>query len=168
MVSGGHVAAWVGVGGYGMGPRGSSEWIQVGITATRERSQRIYVEWKQPQRRPQLRVVERGVGVGESRRVAVRELSGRRSYWQAYVEGRPVGPAVRLPGSHDRFPATVVAESWDGGRSACNRFAYRFARLSIVAAGSTMAGGMGTVELEDPGYVLERRERATFVARSRH
>src|SRR5262245_6223138 len=50
--SGGHVAAWVGVGGYGMGPGGRDEWMHVGITATPGTSQRVYVEWKQPSGRP--------------------------------------------------------------------------------------------------------------------
>jgi hypothetical protein len=166
-VSGGHVAAWVGVGGYGMGPGGSDEWIQAGLTATPGSSQRVYVEWKRPRGRPHLFVVERRLGVGAARRLAVRELPGRRSVWRAYLDGRAVGPAVHLPGSHGRFPAMAVAESWDGGRRACNRFAYRFAALSIVPARGVHGGSAGTIELEDPGYVIERRERATYVARSR-
>jgi hypothetical protein len=166
-VRGGHVAAWVGVGGYGMGPGGSDEWIQAGITATTSSSQRVYIEWKRPQGRPHLVVLERRLGVGEERRVAVRELPGRRSVWRAYLDGRAVGPAVHLPGSHGRFPAMAVAESWDGARAVCNRFSYRFASLSIVPARATRSGTTATIELEDPGYVVERRERATFVARSR-
>src|SRR3954467_11841691 len=30
-VTAGHVAAWVGVGGAGLGPAGSDEWVQAGI-----------------------------------------------------------------------------------------------------------------------------------------
>src|SRR5437660_10841897 len=33
LVSAGHVAAWVGVGGVDAGPRGENEWIQVGLHA---------------------------------------------------------------------------------------------------------------------------------------
>jgi hypothetical protein len=57
----------------------------------------------------------------------------------------------------------VTAESWDGGRPACNRFAFRYEDV-------TMSDGRAPVELlelEDPGYLVERSERATFVARSR-
>jgi hypothetical protein len=165
-VQSGHVAAWVGVGGYGMGPAGRDEWLQLGIATSRQFTQRVYVEWARPGKRPRLVVVESGLTVGETRRLAVLELAGRSSWWRAFVDGRPVGPAVHLPGSHGRFPAVATAESWDGGRPACNLFAFRFSALQLTPAGLATAEAQRTVELVDPGYRVERRERATFVARS--
>ena len=165
-VRSGHVAAWVGVGGYGMGPGGSDEWLQLGIATSRSYAQRVYVEWASPGRRARLTVVEAGLDVGEERRLAVVELAGRPSWWRASVDGRPVGPAVHLPGSHGRFPAVATAESWDGGRAACNLFAFRFSGLELRTARAGTAAERRTIELEDPGYRVERHERATFVARS--
>ena len=44
----GHVAGWVGVGGPGLGPGGSDEWIQVGLSAFPGSDSRMYYEVKQP------------------------------------------------------------------------------------------------------------------------
>jgi hypothetical protein len=156
-VESGHVAAWVGVGGYGAGPGGADEWIQAGVAARAGGGQVLYVEWKRPGSRRRYVEVEAGVAVGERHRVAVVEL--RPTIWRAYVDGRAVGRAVRLPGSHGRFAAVATAESWDGGRPACNRFAYRFAALALGGTSGT------TAELEDPGYRVVRSATA-FVARS--
>lgn len=166
-VQSGHVAAWVGVGGYGLGPGGRDEWIQVGIAAEPGSRQRLYVEWKRPRGPHRQLWLDDEIALGAGKRLAVIELPGRRSWWRAFVDGRPAGRAVFLPGSHGRFPGLATAESWDGGRAACNRFAYRFAALALLPASRRPAGAPPrTVELEDRGYLVERRERATFIARS--
>jgi hypothetical protein len=162
-VESGHVAAWVGVGGSGAGPGGRDEWLQVGLVARAGRGQVLYVEWKRPG--AGRRYAELGLAgpAGESHTLLVRELPGRRSVWRAFVDGRPAGPAVLLPGSHGRLPGAATAETWDGGRPACNRFAFRYEDVRLRAPGARV----GLLELEDPGYRVERGERATFVARSR-
>jgi hypothetical protein len=161
-VESGHVAAWLGVGGAGAGLAGQDAWLQTGLVTRPGRPQRLYVEWKRPG--AGRRYVELGAApVGEPHRLVVRELPRRPSVWRAYVDGRPVSPAVRLPDSHGRLPGVAAAETWDGGRPACNRFAFRYENV-------TMSNGVAPVdllELEDPGYRVEQSERATFVARSR-
>jgi hypothetical protein len=162
----GHVAAWIGVGGAGMGPRGSDEWLQAGLVARPGGSQRLYVEWKRPGSSRGYLELAGSVAVGDRHRLAVRELDGRPSVWRAYVDGAAVGPAVRLPGSHGRFPAVATAESWDGGRPSCNRFAFRFAALWVAQQDRGALAAPAFVRIQDPGYRVEMRERATFVARS--
>ena len=40
----GHVAGWIGVGGPGLGPGGSDEWIQIGLSAFPESGSIMYYE----------------------------------------------------------------------------------------------------------------------------
>src|SRR5689334_1970719 len=47
-VRGGHVAAWVGVGGPGAGPHGADEWLQVGISVEPSRGDALYYELAAP------------------------------------------------------------------------------------------------------------------------
>ena len=108
-VQSGHVAAWVGVGGYGMGPGGRDEWLQLGIATSRQFTQRVYVEWARPGKRPRLVVVESGLAVGETRRLAVLELAGRRFVVAGLRRRAPGGPGRPpsrqprpLPGGGDR------------------------------------------------------------------
>ena len=49
-VRGGHVAAWVGVGGTGMGPGGTDEWLQVGLASFDRPDGRLYYELALPDR----------------------------------------------------------------------------------------------------------------------
>src|SRR4051812_9020353 len=41
-VASGHVAAWVGVGGSGYGPRGTDEWIQAGLAGFPDGRNELY------------------------------------------------------------------------------------------------------------------------------
>ena len=47
-VAGGHVAAWVGVGGVGLGPNGTDQWLQVGFGSTLRRLRRCTTRWPCP------------------------------------------------------------------------------------------------------------------------
>jgi hypothetical protein len=161
-VQSGHVAAWIGVGGSGVGSGGQAAWLQTGLVARPGELQTLYVEWKRPGVPRRYAVVSAAVPVGARHTLVVRELAGRRSVWRAYVDGRPVSPPVLLPRSHGRLPGIATAESWDGGRPACNEFAFRYEDVRMSAGGVPVA----LLELEDPGYRVERSERATFVARS--
>src|SRR4051812_15763773 len=44
----GHVAAWVGVGGSGLGPSGSDEWLQAGISVRAGQDPSLYYELALP------------------------------------------------------------------------------------------------------------------------
>jgi hypothetical protein len=160
-VVGGHVAAWVGVGGEGLGPSGATEWLQAGVSAFPDGRVELYYEVTLPGSDP------RYVALGSGRRphtVAVVETK-RPEWWRVWVDGRPASIAFRLPGSHGTFDPTATAESWDGGGGACNGFAYRFTNV----VGSDAEGNWEQLDrpqmIQDPGLRLLLRPDG-FVARA--
>jgi hypothetical protein len=130
-VRAGHVAAWVGVGGRGLGPRGTDVWLQAGLAAYPGRRVHLYYELMLPSGR---RYVELGAPVspGVRHRVAVHELPARPETWIVELDGRPASDPIHLPGSHAAWPAVATAENWTPAGQACNnRFAFRFESLRI-------------------------------------
>lgn len=130
-VPAGHVAGWVGLGGPGQGPNGEDMWIQVGLAAMPGLGTVLYAEVTRPGRNPVFHLLEENLGVGESRRVAVLEMSKRPEHWRVWVGSEPVTDPIHLPGSAERWAPIATAESWNGGQGACNRFAFRFERVSV-------------------------------------
>jgi hypothetical protein len=130
-VAAGHVAGWVGLGGPGQGPNGTDMWLQVGLASMQGMGTFLYSEVTRPGRPPAFRLLEENVQVGESRRVAVLEMSRRPEWWRVWVNGAPVTKPIHLRGSSERWAPIATAESWNGGEVACNRFAFRFERVSV-------------------------------------
>jgi len=155
----GHVAGWVGVGGPGQGPDGQDAWIQVGLAALPGQGTALYAEVAKPGHRPELTVLEANVAVGAGRHVAVLEMSRRPAHWRAWVDGAPVTPPIYLPGSAKGWAPVATAESWDGGRVACNEFGFRFERLQIARGrgGSWVAFAPGPL-FRDPAEQLTSLE----------
>lgn len=164
----GHVAGWVGVGGYGVGPNGTNEWLQIGVIAFPNKPAAIYYEVTRPGRQPVQRTVRARVAVGERHRFAVHELARRPNWWRVSLDGRPVSPAVLLPRSHDRLTAQMTGESYAGlSEGACNLYSFKFDRVSVAASHPSLRPLAPGFELfQDPNYVLQRRSRTSFVARS--
>ena len=132
-VQSGHVAGWVGVGGPGLGPHGSSEWIQVGYSGFPGLTVgSLYYEVALPGRQPTYHEVLSAVPAGATHRLAVLEVAHHPNWWRVWVDGRAVGKAVRLPGSHGTWRGVATAESWGGGRRVCNKYAYRFRRVTVA------------------------------------
>ena len=152
-VTAGHVAAWVGLGGPGLGVNGTDEWIQVGLATVPNTQPFLYAEVTRPGREPAFQLLEEAVPFGASRRVAVLEMSGRPNWWRIWVDGDPVTKPIYLRGSSLRWSPIATAESWDGGAGACNRFAFRFERVSVSQA---LGGSWSTFEsgyrFLDSGY----------------
>ena len=130
-VAAGHVAGWVGVGGPGQGPNGTDEWLQVGLATVSGSSPFLYAEVTRPGAEPSFKLIEQGVPVGESRRVAVLEMAGRPNWWRVWVDGDPVTNPIFLRASSLRFAPIATAESWNGGEAACNKFTFRFEHVSV-------------------------------------
>jgi hypothetical protein len=130
-VAGGHVAGWVGLGGPGQGPNGSDMWIQTGIASMPDLGTFLYAEVARPGRRPTFMLLEDDVPVGATRRLAVLEMSKRPERWRIWVDGEPVTAPIHLRGSSERWAPIATAESWSGGGPSCNRFAFRFERVSV-------------------------------------
>jgi hypothetical protein len=131
-VQNGHVAGWVGVGGAGLGPHGTSEWIQVGYSGFPGISVgSLYYEIALPGRAPQYHEVLSNVSAGATHRVAVLEIARHRGWWRVWVDGRRASRPYHLPGS-DGWRGVATAENWGGGVRACNAFAYRFHRVVVT------------------------------------
>src|SRR5437588_1222470 len=110
----GHVAAWVGVGGPGQGPRGTDEWLQVGLSAFPDGgASTVYYELALPNQAPQYSEVRSGIPAGESHRVTVLEMLHRPSWWRVWLDNHAVTKPIYLPESNRRWSAIATAESWN-------------------------------------------------------
>jgi hypothetical protein len=145
----GHVAGWIGVGSSNQGPGGTHEWLQVGLNTIPGSGGNLYYEVAQPWG---IRYVpiQSGVPAGRNFSVAVLEMAHRRSVWRVWVDNRPASPPIWLPHSHGVLTPMAIAESWDGGAPACNRYAYRFAGVTLA---DSPGGSWARFRLRD-GYVL--------------
>ena len=131
----GHVAGWVGVGGKGEGPYGSSEWLRAGSAAFPGiTGNDIYYEVARPGTYPSYHEVLTGVAVGTYTKVTVLEMHNRPNLWRVWVNHQPASPPILLPKSHVGLKATAKSESWDGGTGTCNDYSYSFRHLSIADA----------------------------------
>jgi hypothetical protein len=162
----GHVAAWVGVGGVGLGPGGTNEWIQVGLSAFSGGGESsLYFEVTKPGQDPRYVEVERALAPGERRRVAVLEMANRRDWWRVWVDGKAVSAPIHLPASHGAWRPIATAESWNAGTRACNGFRYRFDRVAVAGGpGGAWSPFDAGYAFEDPGYSAVLRTPAAFLA----
>ena len=164
VVSAGHVAAWVGFGGFGAGPGGSDEWIQAGVSARPDGTLHAYYEVTLPNKQPRYVQVGRSLRPHSPVRVVVFEVAHQPSWWRIWVDGRPVTAPIYLPGSRGWSP-TASGESWDGGTGAGNAFAFRFDRLRIVARrGGTWGPWSDTSAFHDAGAGVRWVGAAAFLA----
>jgi hypothetical protein len=131
----GHVSGWVGVGGPGQGANGEDAWIQVGIATVQGAEPFLYAEITRGGRYPQLLVLDQPVKIGQARSIAVLEMGRRPGFWRVWVDGQPRTKPVKIRGSSGRWAPQAIAESYNGGKVACNRFAYRFERVSVSYGG---------------------------------
>src|SRR5258708_22225275 len=100
-VQNGHVAGWVGVGGRGLGPNGSDEWIQVGYSGFPGlRVGSLYYEVALPGSSPRYFEVSSNIHQGSKHRVAVLEVGNKHGWWRGWGErpaGQPALPPPRKP-----------------------------------------------------------------------
>lgn len=163
-VESGHVGAWIGVGGPGLGPGGSNEWIQAGLAAFPGGRTEVYYEVALPNAPARYTRVA-NAAAGTPYRLAVVEVAGRPGSWQVLLGGLPASPPVQLPGSDGAWRPVATAESWDGDRPACNRFAYAFDGVVFTPATGGSARALASHRLlAAPGYEVEPRGEDSFVA----
>jgi hypothetical protein len=164
----GHVAAWVGVGGAGLGPGGSDEWVQAGIAHDAGGRDVLYYEYKRPGDKEATYVPLQLANPGQSHSIVVYERPGQRSSWSVMVDGVNVSGAISLPRSHGRFQPVATAENWDGGvAGTCNHYGYGFSGLAVRSqyGRSWQAFDLSRV-LTDPAYRMALRPSG-FSASSR-
>jgi len=157
-----HVAGWVGVGGPGLGPNGSDEWLQVGLaTFGTSSGGRLYYELARPGSPPQYQELAAGIVPGIRVRVAVLELPYARNQW-IVVSPAGVSGQFYLPHSHRSWAPVATAESY-AETQRCNRYAYRFDGLQLARKDGTLQTMRRAGTLQDPGWRL-RRQGAAFSA----
>jgi len=166
-VRSGHVAAWLGVGGAGLGPGGSDVWLQAGIARDEGGADRLYYEVKRPGDATATYVQLGAVRSGETHKIAVLERRSQRNAWRVWVDDAVASPTFTLPGSHGTFQPVATAESWDGGHAVCNGYSFDFGDLAVA---SEPGGGWQPMQLarvlRDPAYQLSLRTTG-FTASSR-
>jgi hypothetical protein len=165
-VAKGHVAAWVGVGGSGLGPNGTDEWLQVGISAKPGQEPALYYELALPNRAARFVMLKGHVPVGKAFDVAVLEAQAHPGSWQVWVNGTAMTRRLFLPGSHGAWRPMVTAESWNGDTAGtCNGYAFRFGQVRVATrpGGAWQAMTGGSV-LSAPGYRLHRQRDALLAA----
>jgi hypothetical protein len=152
----GHVAAWIGVGGAGMGPGGSDEWIQAGIAHDVGGQDVLYYEYKRPGDATATYTTLQLANPGQSHTFVVYERAAQRDSWAVIVDGVKISPPVTLPGSHGLFQPVATAENWDGGvAGSCNQYGFAFSNLAVRSdyKGAWQAFDLSRV-LRDPAYQL--------------
>jgi hypothetical protein len=161
-VAAGHVAAWVGLGGYGAGPQGSNAWVQAGIITKAGFPPLLYYEVTRPGAEPEL-VVLGTAEIGRDYRIAVRE-GQRDNYWRVDLDGRNVSPGLFLPGSHNAWEGTATTESWNDNAPVCNRFDVGFRTVEVRGDSGLWRPFGRAVALEAPGYAIASRTASSFRA----
>jgi hypothetical protein len=164
-VRAGHVAAWVGVGGVGLGPGGTDEWLQVGISAVPGAGIALYYELAEPGADPRYVMLKGHLPVGRSHRLAVLESRRQRGSWSIWVDGTRVTPEIPLPRSHGAWRPVATTESWDGGVGACNAFVFRFDHVAAAARPGGSWSPLAATVIDAPGLSVTR-QGAGFVART--
>ncbi len=129
-VDAGHVAGWVGVGGPGQGVGGEDAWIQVGIASAF--GTRTVPLRGDHARRPLPEFIPLDPDVRSARRGTSRCSRSRAPGMLARLGRRqPVTKPVKIRGSSGRWAPIATAESFSGGKVACNSFAFRFERVLV-------------------------------------
>jgi len=162
-VTSGHVAAWVGVGGPGLGPNGADEWLQVGLASFDSSTAHLYYELTLPGREPQYVELASGIEPGRVVRVGLLELPFAPGTWVVISPAGLAGPFY-LPGSHDAWAPVATAESWAAGGSRCNRSSYRFGGVELASPRGGWHRLRHASKLQDRGWRLRRESSSTFRA----
>jgi hypothetical protein len=161
----GHVAAWVGVGGEGLGPNGSTEWLQAGISVEHDRGIALYYELALPGQDPRYVMLKGHLRLDRSYRIAVLESKRKPGSWHVWVNGTALTKAIRLPGSHGAWRPVATTESWNGDVGACNGFAFRFSNVAVAGKPGGSWSPIKANVLSSPGFrVAGQKGLASFVA----
>ena len=130
VVTSGHVAAWIGVGGAGMGANGQDAWLQIGVSSVGDGTE-LYYEVTQPGYATKYTSLG-AVVAGDTHQIGIAETGP--GIWTAFLDGQAASPAFFLPGSHGSWAPMATSESYDGGVTGCNAYGFQFSDLksSIV------------------------------------
>jgi hypothetical protein len=157
-VRSGHVAGWIGVAE----PNAAESWLQIGLSALpNDTTSAIYYEVAFPGHAAAYHVLATGVTTGAQHRFAVLEMPSRPNWWRVWLDGKPASAPLYLRGSHGRWTAQVLGESWAGTATGpCNAYSYGFSGVSLLEPRDRAA------MLAGPNYAVLRRSKSSFVATS--
>jgi hypothetical protein len=165
-IAAGHIAGWVGVGGSGLGPAGSTEWLQAGISVRPGEDPALYYEVALPGAAPRYVMLKGHLPVGRSFAVAVLESRRSPGVWSVWVNGSRMTGPIRLPGSHGIWRPMATAESWDGDETGtCNTLAFKFSGIRVAAKPGGAWQPIDGRVLADAGYRVQRTGDSLFVLR---
>jgi hypothetical protein len=154
----GYATAWVGVGG--------TQRIRVGLrsSATSKRS-RLFYEVRRTGS-PKLVLLDGWVEPGQRVAVKVRRVRHHPGFWQVYVNQRALSKPLFFRHRNRLRPGAAV-ESWNGGPSNCNHFAFGFGSVETQKRSKSRWKAMhGPRIVEDPGYEVIPRSSTAFVAKT--
>jgi hypothetical protein len=164
-VGAGHVAGWVGVGGPGLGPNGTDEWVQAGYAGFTGGETQLYYEVAQPNVPPKYHQVMASVAPNAKNLVAVSEVES--GAWQVSVNSKPVSPVIALPASHGKFSPQAIGETWNSGTTVCNAYAYGFGNVQVAATpGGAWAAGKTGYRWQNKQQQLLNTAADSFLTRS--
>jgi hypothetical protein len=160
-VRGGHVAGWIGI----VDPSTDSAWLQVGLSALpNDTASGIYYEVAVPGGAPVYHQLATAITPGVAHRFAV--LEERPNWWVVWVDGKAVTAPIHLRGSHRRWTAQALGESWAGpANGICNSYAYGFGHVSLLG-GARQPAGISVAAVHDPSYAIVRLSQTSFLAKS--
>jgi hypothetical protein len=163
----GHVAAWVGVGGAGLGPGSTDEWLQAGISAMPGEDPSLYYEVALPGHAARYVMLKGHVPLAKTYNVAVLESKSHPGTWRVWVNGTRMTDRIYLPGSHGAWRPVATAESWSGDATgSCNAYAFSFGKVKVASKpGGSWQPIQGRV-LADAGYRLVQGRHGTLLAHS--
>jgi hypothetical protein len=158
-VESGDVSGWIGVGRVGVnGKRGV---LRVGLLGQSDGTMQLYYEVRQ--NGGWVRSLGPQVQPGERHLVKVVRSRKNAKRWRVLIDGRTVGPSMRLGNGWKWLRAVATAESWDGGAPSCNHFQYAFGKVS-VKRGRGWRRVQGRTFIQDPGYKVLKQHKSRFLA----
>jgi hypothetical protein len=161
----GHVAAWVGVGGPGLGPHSTDEWLQVGISAKPGEDPALYYEVARPNQAPRYVMLKGHLPLGRAYNVSVLESRNHPGSWRVRVNGTKMTQPIYLPGSHGAWRPIATAESWNGDVSGtCNTFAFRFGKVRVASKPGGAWQPLDGRVLANVGYRVEHQRNGALLA----
>jgi hypothetical protein len=163
----GHVAGWVGVGGPGLGPNGTDEWLQAGYASLEAGPTQIYYEVTLPDKPPEYHTIKDKLSSSEKHLLSVLEVQGKNNSWKVWLDNKAVTPVITLPKSHNRFVPQALGETWNGGTTKCNHYAYRFQKIQISKApGGSWAAPKAGYVWKDSQNSAKKTSSDSFESRS--
>ena len=165
--SGGFVASWVGVGGPGLGPDGTDEWLQAGFAKFQSGPMQVYYEVTRPGQLPAYHAVRDAVSEDQPHRIAVLATNGDPNSWQVWLDDEPVSPPIELKASAGRFRPQVQAETNNSDGTRCNAYAWRFTKIEVAQkAGGSWGPTKAGYVFRDKYNAATKTSKGSFDARS--